>query len=67
MVHIAELIKSRRLVCVRCAAFTGETNVYKILVRKPEGTRPLRRNRHRWEGNGRKVWTGTSDSIKGKI
>jgi hypothetical protein len=26
-------------------------NVYKILVRKLEGKRPLRRPRHRWEDN----------------
>jgi len=26
-------------------------NVYKILVGKPEGNRPLRRPRHRWEDN----------------
>jgi hypothetical protein len=25
--------------------------VYRVLVRKPEGKRPLRRPRHRWEGN----------------
>jgi hypothetical protein len=29
---------------------TGEMrNKYKILDRKPEGKRPLRRQRHRWE------------------
>jgi hypothetical protein len=26
-----------------------ERNVYKVLVGKPEGKRPLRRPRHRWE------------------
>jgi hypothetical protein len=26
-------------------------NVYKLLVRKPEGKRPLGRNRRRWEDN----------------
>jgi hypothetical protein len=26
-------------------------NVYKILVRKPEGKRPLGRPRHKWENN----------------
>jgi hypothetical protein len=26
-------------------------NAYKVFVRKPEGTRPLRRPRHRWEDN----------------
>jgi hypothetical protein len=39
---------------------------YKMMVRKPEGKRPLRRPWHRWEDNirtdvrekGGKVWTG---------
>jgi hypothetical protein len=26
-------------------------NAYKILVRKPEGKRPFRRPRHKWEDN----------------
>jgi hypothetical protein len=26
-------------------------NAYKMLVRKPEGRRPVRRPRHRWEDN----------------
>jgi hypothetical protein len=26
-------------------------NAYNILVGKPEGKRPLRRHRHRWEDN----------------
>jgi hypothetical protein len=26
-----------------------ERNLYKVLVGKPEGKRPLRRPRHRWE------------------
>jgi hypothetical protein len=26
-------------------------NAYAILVRKPDGNRPLRRSRHRWENN----------------
>jgi hypothetical protein len=28
-------------------------NVYRILVGKPEGKRPLRRPRHRWEDNSK--------------
>jgi hypothetical protein len=42
------------------------TYVYKILVGKPEGKRPLRRPRHGWEDNIKiylgetdvRVWTG---------
>jgi len=35
-------------------AHIGEVrNAYRILVRKPEGKRPLRRFRHRWEDNVR--------------
>jgi hypothetical protein len=41
-------------------------NAYKVLVQKPEGKRPYKRPRHRWEDNIRmylreisgKVWTG---------
>jgi hypothetical protein len=37
---------------VRHAACMGELrNLYKILIGKPEGKRPLRKPRHRWEGN----------------
>jgi hypothetical protein len=31
-----------------------ERNVYKVLVREPEGKRPLGRRRHRWE-NGMRI------------
>jgi len=42
--------------------------VYRVLVWKPEGNRPLGRTRHRWENNIRwifrkwdvGVWTGSS-------
>jgi hypothetical protein len=46
------VIKSRKLrwighiVCMR-----EMRNAYSILVGKPEGKGPLRRPRHRWEGN----------------
>jgi len=31
---------------------TGEKKgIYRVLLRKPEGKRPLGRPRHRWEGN----------------
>jgi hypothetical protein len=29
----------------------GEKNAYRVLVRKPEGKRPLGRPRRRWENN----------------
>jgi hypothetical protein len=36
----------------RHIAFMGEKlNVYRLLVRKPEGYRPLGRPRHEWEDN----------------
>jgi hypothetical protein len=34
-----------------------ERKVYKVLVGKPEGKRPLRRLRHRWE-DGKRVDLG---------
>jgi hypothetical protein len=44
-------------------------NAYKILVGKPEGKRPLRRPKHRWEDNikmGNRVWrTGLDSSGSG--
>jgi hypothetical protein len=41
------LIKSRLMGWV-CVAHMGEMrNVYEILIRKPEGKRPLRKPRHR--------------------
>jgi hypothetical protein len=45
---------------------TWERNVYKVLMGKPEGKRPLGRPRHRWEDGirmdlmeiGLRVWIG---------
>ena len=35
-----------------CSAYGGERRgVYRVLVGKPEGKRPLVRLRHRWENN----------------
>jgi len=46
------VIKSRRMRWAGHIAHIGEMrNVYKILVRKPEKKRPLRRPKHRWEDN----------------
>jgi hypothetical protein len=48
--HITEQIKSRRMRWAGHVARMGEErNVYKVLVEKPEGKRPLGRPRHRWE------------------
>ncbi|KAJ4434736.1 hypothetical protein ANN_23304 [Periplaneta americana] len=45
-------IKSRRLRWARHVARMGESrNAYRVLVGKPEGKRPLRRQRCRWENN----------------
>jgi hypothetical protein len=50
--NIIRVMKSRRLRWVGHGACMGQMrNVYKILVRKPEAKRPLRRPRHRWEDN----------------
>jgi hypothetical protein len=49
---IIRMIKSRRMRCAGHVAQMGEKrNAYRILVEKPEGKRPLRRPRHRWEDN----------------
>jgi hypothetical protein len=43
-------IKSRRMRWVRHVARMGEgRNMYRVLVGKPEGKRPLERPRRRWE------------------
>jgi hypothetical protein len=34
-----------------CSTNRGKRNAYRILVRKPEGTRPLGRPRGRWMNN----------------
>jgi len=46
------VIKSRRMRWARHVARMGEgRGVYRVLVGKPEGMRPLGRPRHRWEDN----------------
>jgi hypothetical protein len=34
-----------------CSAYGGRKGVYRVLVGKPEGKRPLGRPRRRWEDN----------------
>jgi hypothetical protein len=49
---IIRIIKSRRMRWVRHVARMGEKrNVYRLLVGRPEGKRPLGRPRHRWIDN----------------
>jgi len=48
--NIVRVIKSRRMRWVRHVARMGERRgVYRVLVGKPEGKRPLGRPRRRWE------------------
>jgi hypothetical protein len=50
--NIVRVIKSRRMRWARHVARRGEgRDVYRVLVGKPEGKRPLGRPRHRWEDN----------------
>jgi hypothetical protein len=49
--NVVSVIKSKRIKWVGHAAHMGQMNTYKILVRKPEGKRPFRRHRYRWEDN----------------
>ena len=47
---IVRVVKSRRMRWAGHVARVGEgRGVHRILVRKPEGRRPLGRPRHRWE------------------
>jgi hypothetical protein len=50
--NIISMIKSRRMRWVVHVAHMGEMrNACKMVVGKPEGRRPCRRSRHRWEDN----------------
>jgi len=50
--NIFRLIKSRRMMWAGHVARMGERrDVYRVLVGKPEGKRPLARPRRRWEDN----------------
>jgi hypothetical protein len=50
--NIIRVIKSRRRRWLGHVAHTGDMrNVYKLLVRKPEGKKPFRRSKHGWEDN----------------
>ena len=49
---IVRVIKSRRIRWAGHVARMGEgRGVYRVLLGKPEGERPLGRPRHRWEDN----------------
>jgi hypothetical protein len=48
--NIVRVIKSRRMRLEGHVVCTEEMKIaFKILVGKPEGKRPLRRHRHRWQ------------------
>ena len=50
--NIIGVIKLRRMRWAGHVACMGESRaVYRVLVGKPEGTRPVGRPRHRWEDN----------------
>ena len=50
--NIVRVIKSRRMRWAGHIVHMGERRgIYRVLVGKPEGNRPLGRLRHRWEGN----------------
>jgi len=54
--NIVQVIKWRRIRWAGHVARMGEERgVYRVLVGKPEGTRPLGRHRHRWVDNIRMV------------
>jgi hypothetical protein len=50
--NIVQVVKSRRMRWAGYVARMGEwRGVHRVLVGKPEGTRPLGRPRRRWEDN----------------
>jgi hypothetical protein len=55
--NIVRVIKSRKMIWaghVACRGGEGR-GVYRVLVGRPEGKKPLERPRHRWEDNI-KLW-----------
>jgi hypothetical protein len=48
---MVKIIKSRRMRWAVHVARVGEKNVYRLLVGKQEGKRPLGRSRRRWVDN----------------
>lgn len=47
-----KMVRSRKMRWAEPVALMGDVrNAYKMLVRRPEGRRPLGSLRHRWEGN----------------
>ena len=65
--NIIWVMKMRRIILVGHVARMGERRgVYRVLVRKPDGKRPLERPRHRWKYNIKMIvrkwevgaWTG---------
>ena len=50
--NIVRVVKSRRMRWAGHVARMGQAKeVYRVLMGKPEGKRPLGRPRHRWEDN----------------
>jgi hypothetical protein len=49
--HIFRVITSRRIIWAGNVARMGRGGVYRFLVGKVEGKRPLGRPRHRWDDN----------------
>jgi hypothetical protein len=66
---ISRIIKSRRMRLARHVARMGEKrNVYRLLVGKPVGKRPLGRPRRRWMGNVKMdgvLWAGLVCLMRG--
>jgi hypothetical protein len=50
--NIIRQIRSGRMKWAGHVARMREKKVYKVLMGKPEGKRPLGRPRHRWDQNG---------------
>jgi hypothetical protein len=59
--NIVWVVKSRRMRWAGHVARMGKRGVQRVLVRKPEGKRPLGRPRCRWEDNIKKVGGGCGD------
>ena len=65
--NILRVIKSRRMRWAGHVACMGEERVYRVLLGKPEGKRPLGRRRLRWVDNIRLYLQGVGCGYKDLI
>jgi hypothetical protein len=57
--NVSQVLKTRRMTWAGLVAYTrGKINIYRILMGKPKGKRPIGRTRHQWQYNIKMGWKG---------